>query len=158
MSAPPRKKSARAGDLAAGRQFAGVAQPPRGLQQLARIEIEHRLGVGLIAGARIVAAQHQQIAHAGRRRAQQIALQRDAVAVAAGELKDRLDALLDQHRRRRHRAKMRPRAGAVGDVDGIGEAFQRQRLGEQFVAVGGDRRRHFRGDDEALGAQLVLQG
>ena len=123
----------------------------------ARIEIEHRLGIGLIAGARIVAAQHQQIAHADRRRAQQVALQRDAVAVAAGELEDRLDPCSTSSRRRGHRAEMRPRAGAVGDVDGVGQALERQRLGEQFVAVGGHRRRHFRGEHKAPGAQIVLE-
>ena len=39
-----------AADLAAARQFAGIAQAARGLQKLARVEIEHRLGVGLVAG------------------------------------------------------------------------------------------------------------
>ena len=69
------RKSARPVTLRPRRQFAGVAQPPRGLEQRARIEIEYRLGVRLVAGARIVTAQHQQIAHARGRRAQQIALQ-----------------------------------------------------------------------------------
>ena len=157
LSAPPRKKLGAAGDLAAGRQFAAVAQAPRGLEQRARVEIEHRLGVGLIAGARVVAAQHQQIAHAAGSRAQQIALQGDAVAVAAGELQHRLDAVLDQQRGRRHRAEMRARAGAVGDVDRVGEALERGRLGEKSAALGADRRRDFRGDHKAPGRQLLLQ-
>jgi hypothetical protein len=58
LSAPPRKKIGAAGNFAARRQFAGIAQPARGFQQRARIEIEHRLGVGLVAGRGIVAAQH----------------------------------------------------------------------------------------------------
>ena len=41
---------------------------------------------------------------------------------------------LDQHGGRRHRAEMRPRAGAVGDVDGVGQALERRRLGQQFAA------------------------
>ena len=127
-------------------------------QDLARIEIEHGLGVGLVAGAGIVAAQRQQIVHAGGGGAEQIALQGDAVAVAAGELQHRLDAGLDQHRRRRQRAQMRPRAGAVGDVDRVGQTFQRQRLGEKLLARGGHRRRDFRGDHKALGRKLFLQG
>ena len=151
MSAPPRKKRRRAADLAAGRQFGRVAQEARGLQQLARIEIEHRLGVGLVAGRRIVAAQHQQIAHAGGGRGHQVALQGDAVAVAAGELKDRLDALGRQHGGGGDGGKMRAGAGAVGDVDRVGEAFERQRLGEQVGAVEGYRRRHFGGEHEAAG-------
>ena len=58
-----------------------------------------------------------------RRGAHQFALQADAVAVAAGELEDRLDAFLQQNARRGHRAEMRPRARPVSDVHRIGEAL-----------------------------------
>ena len=44
------KEIGTAGNLAPRRQFAAVAQSPRGFQQLTRIEIEHRLGIGLVAG------------------------------------------------------------------------------------------------------------
>ena len=54
-------------------------------------------------------------------------------------------------------AEMRPRTGAVGDVDRIGKALQWQRLCQEFGTVGGHRRSHFRGDYKSLGAQLVLQ-
>ena len=114
-------------------QLAAVADADRGRDQRAGIEIEHRLGVGLVAGGRIVAAQHQEIADAERGGAEQVALQRQAVAVAAGQLEHRLDAVLPQDRRRGERAQMRTRAGAVGDIDGIGQALERQRLGEQLV-------------------------
>src|SRR5664280_1177611 len=39
-----------AGNFAPRGQFAGVAPPARGFQQRTRIEIEHRLGIGLVAG------------------------------------------------------------------------------------------------------------
>ena len=94
MSAAPMKKSALPVTLRPDGNSPRSRIADRGLDQRARIEIEHRLGVGLVARARIVAAQHQQIADAERRRAEQIALQREPVAVAAGELQHRLDAAL----------------------------------------------------------------
>ena len=92
MSAAPRKNAGRAGHRGAVGQPPLVADHPRGLGERARIEIEHRLGLRLVAGVRVVAAQQQEIADAHRGGAHEIALERDAVAVAAGELKDRLNA------------------------------------------------------------------
>jgi len=80
---------------------------------------------------------------------------RDPVAVAAGELQDRLDAGGDQHGGGDRRAHMGARAGPVGEVHGVGDAPQRQRLAHQIVAVAGDRRSDLRGHDEASGAQQV---
>ena len=125
MSAAPIISGGRLPTLAARQDLAAVAQPGRERDQVARLQIEHRLCIRLIALGRIVAAQHQKVAHAERHRAQKVALQRDAIAIAAGELQDRLDALLDHDRGRRERAHMRVRTGAVGDVDRVGEAFQR---------------------------------
>ena len=119
--------------------------------------IEHGLRVRLVAGAGVVAADHQQVADAGGGGADKIALQSDAVAVAAGDLQDRLQPGLDQQRRRRQRRQMRPGAGAVGDVDGVGQALERGGLGQQLVAVGGNRRRHLGGDDKTPLTQLFLQ-
>ena len=63
-----------------------------GREQRVGIQVEDRLGIGLIAGARIVAPQRQHVAHALCGGADQQTLQRDAIAVAAGELQHRLDA------------------------------------------------------------------
>ncbi len=117
------EKIGASGDLATGRQFAGVAKPPRGIEQRTRIEIKHRHGIRLVTGARIVTAQHQQIAHARGCRAQQVALQRDTIAITAGELKNRFDALLHEHGGGSNGAEMGPCAGTVGDIDGIGKAL-----------------------------------
>ncbi len=146
-----------AGDLAAREQFAAVADRDRGFDQRAGIEIEHRFGIRLIARARVVAAQHQQVADAERRRAEQVALQGEPVAVAASELQHRLDAGLMQDRGRRHGAEMGARARPIRDVHGVGEAFQRQRLGEQLVAIARDGRRDLGGDDEAAGGDRFFQ-
>ena len=53
---------------------------------------------------------------------------------------------------------VRSRAGAVGDVDGIGQALQRRGLGHQVGGVAGNRRRDLGGDDEAVGGELFFQG
>ena len=111
-----------AADLRAGRQFPGRGCRPRS-RSAGR---ESRSNTGLASGwspcVRIVATQHQQVAHAERGGAQQVALQREPVAVAAGELEDRLDPVHQQDRRGGQRAHVRARAGAVGDVHGVGQA------------------------------------
>ena len=131
----------------------------RGLESARAVS---RSNTGLASGwsplLGIVAAQQQQIAHAERRRAHQIALQRDAVAVAAGELQDRLDAVArpgsppPSPRRDAARApapsvtltaSARPLSGAA--------------LASRSSRVARHRRRDLRGDDEAAGGELVLQ-
>ena len=62
-----------------------------------------------------------------------LALQRDAVLVAAGDLQDRLDARADEQGGGRKRAHMGAGAGAVGDIDRVGEALERRRLAQQIV-------------------------
>ena len=158
LSAPPRKKSARPPILLPRRQLALVAQPARGFQQLPRIEIEHRLGVGLIAGRRIVAAQDQQIAHAGRGGGEQLALQRDAVAVTAGELQDRLDALppptslppSTEPRCGRAPAPSVMLTASAKPLSGIA-------LASRSLRSARNRRRDFGGDDETAGGEFVFQ-
>ena len=113
-----------AAHLPPGGQRALVAQPPRGLDQRLRVDVEHRLGVGLVAGLRVVAGEKEEVADAERRRAHHLALQRDAVLVAAGDLQDRLDAGAEEKARCGQRAHMRARAGAVGDIDRVGQALE----------------------------------
>ena len=134
LSAPPRKKSARpptlrpVGSSPVSRRRRAVSSSWRG----------SRSNTGLASGWSPADGSSprsiSRLRTPQRGGADQIALQRDAVAVAAGELQDRLDAGLDQHRRGGDRAEMRARAGAVGDVDGVGQALERQRLGEQIAA------------------------
>ena len=51
------------------------------------------------------------------------------------------------------RAHMGAGAGAVGDVDRVGEAPERGRLAQQVLRVAGDRRRDLRGHDKTAGPQ-----
>ena len=90
-SATPTKKAARPADLSAMRQLAVIAHRNRGRRQTRGIQIEHRLGLGLIALARVVSLQHQKVGDAERGGAEQLALQGDAISIAARELQDGLD-------------------------------------------------------------------
>ena len=149
------KNSARPPTLRPCGSSAAVAQRPRQLGERDRVEVEHRLGFGLVAGLGIVAGENQQIAHAGGRRPHQLALERDPIAVAASELQDRLDPGRGQHGGGNRRAHMGARAGPVGEVDGVRQPPQRQRLAHQVGAVEGDRRSDFGSDHEASGPQQL---
>ena len=151
------KNSARPAHFAAGGQRALVAQPPRRLDQGPRIDVEHRLGVGLVAGLRVVAGEQEEVADAERGGAHHLALQGQPVLVAAGDLQDRLDAGAEQERRRGQRRHMGTRAGAVGHVDRVGYASQQCRFCEQLLRVARHRRRQFRGHDELALVEALLQ-
>ena len=61
---------------------------PDRLQERDAVEVEDRSGPGLVAGLHPVAGQAQHVGHAHRRGAQHVALDRDAVPVAARDLQD----------------------------------------------------------------------
>ena len=138
-------------------QDAVVAHPPDQAYDVLGIEVVHRLGVGLIAGGGVVAVQNQNVAHALRGGAQQVADQRDAVAIAAGNLEHGIDAVARQNGGRRETAERRAGAGRVGHVDRIDPAFERRGLGRQGAGVGGQRRRDLGRDRERAGGQAALQ-
>src|SRR5262245_24974293 len=52
---------------------------------------------------------------------------------------------------------MRARTGAVGDIDRVREALERQRLVEEVLWIARHRWRDFRGDDEPARLELVLE-
>ncbi len=122
-------------------------------ESVVEFDVEHRLGVGLVAGLRVVAGQDQQVVHPGRRRAHQIGLQRNAIAVAAGELQDRLDAVLHHERRCNGGGQVRAGARPVGDVDRVRQALERQRLRQHVLRVERNGRRDLGGDHELARAQ-----
>ena len=114
-------------ELAAGGEGRALDHVAGDAQQRDRVEVEHGLGLRLVALADIVAGQAQHVAHAERRHAEQVALHGDAVAVAAGHLADRRQPVHGQHRGRRRARHVAIAAGAVGDVDGIGEILEAAR-------------------------------
>jgi hypothetical protein len=127
------------------------------VHQRTTVQVVHRLGFRLVARRRVVAGEHQHIVDAERRGAEQVALQREPVAVAAGHLEDRLDAALHEEVRRREAGQVNLGARAVGDVDRGDQPFQRHGAAQEFRGVGGHRRRDLRGDDELAAAQPRLQ-
>ena len=64
-----------------------------------RVDVEHRRRVGIRPHLRRIAGDEEQVAQADGRRAQQVAEHAEQVAIAAGVVRDRLDAdlLLDEH-------------------------------------------------------------
>src|SRR5262249_15853451 len=144
-------------DLAPGGKLALVAQLARHGRQRGRIDVEHRLGLRLVAGLRVVTGEAQEVVHATGGGAHEIGLQRNAVAIAAGELEDGRDTRAREQGRRDRGGEVRAGAGAVGDVDGVRQAGKRLRLAQQVVRVARDRRRDLGGDDELPRAQQRFQ-
>ena len=92
-------------------------------------------------------------------RAQQLRLQRHQVAVARGEVDQRLDAdpLLAQ-RREGDAAHAHPRHRAVADVDAVdARRFQQRRALQHLVRVDAARRIDLDADDELARANLARQ-
>jgi len=135
-----------------------VADRTRRLGECSRVKIEHRLGVRLIAGGWIIAAQQEEVSHPECGGAHQLALERDAITVAAGQLQNRLDPGGDEQRRRGRCAHVGVGAGAVSDIDGVRKSAQRQRPGSEVVGIAGHRRHHLGGHDEAAGREALHQG
>ena len=96
MSAAPMKKAALPSTLRpVGRVPSSRSRRAVSIK-VREIDVEDRLGLGLVAGLGIVAGEDQEVLDAERGGAHQFALQRDAVLVAAGELEHRLDAGIEQ--------------------------------------------------------------
>src|SRR5216683_778662 len=85
---PPRRRV----QLPAGQQPAFITHRPSRPHELNAVDIEHWLGFGVVAESRVIAGHQQYVGDPQGGRRQQVGLKRDAVAVAAGELHDRLDA------------------------------------------------------------------
>ena len=83
------KDARRRRQLAPREKLRFVAHAPDDRQQRDRIEIEDRLGFGMVAALHAVAGQAQNVADAERRGAQHGALDGDAIVVAAGNLHHR---------------------------------------------------------------------
>ena len=144
-------------DLAAALKVVVVAQGAGDVEQRHAVQIEHRLRLRMIARLHPVAGQAQHVADAHGGAAQDVALNRDAVLVAAGDLHDGRVADARQqgaHRETRHVAV---RAAAVGGIDRIDIAVENPRPLVHFLRVGGIRRRQLGGDREAARAQHALE-
>ena len=111
----------------------------------------------MIARLHAVAGQAQHVAHAHRRAAENVALNRDAVLVAAGDLHDRRVADARQQRADGDARHVAVRAAAVGGVDGVDIAVEHSCALVHILRIGRVRRRELGGDREAAGAQHALE-
>jgi hypothetical protein len=101
-----------------------VAQPHGHVDELHRIQIKNRLGFLVVAQLYVVAGEQQHIVDAQGISGQQIALQGDAVAVPAGQLINRLDALLLQGDTGGQRSQAHHGRLVVGHIDGVDPTLQ----------------------------------
>ena len=111
----------------------------------------------MIAGLRIVAAHEHEVLDAERGRTEQVGLQRDAVAVASGDLDDRIEAGLAHDHRSRQRGHRDDRAVAVGDVDRVDGIAQRVRPAAHDGSRGGLWWIELGRDDELASTQKLAE-
>ena len=151
------KYARREADLAPALKMVLVAQRARDVEQRHAVEIEHRLCLRMIARLHAVAGQAQHVADAHRGAAQNVALDRDAILVAAGDLHDRRVADAGEQRAHREARHVAVGAAAVGGVDRIDVAVEHPRALVHILRIGGIRRRQLGGDREAARAQHALE-
>ena len=123
-----------------------------------RVEVADGRRQALVgADAQRIPAQGQDRPHAERPRSEQVGLERHDVAVAAGELEDRLDALVDQQHRAGHGGELDRGGLVVGHVDRVDRPGERAGARAHDVGVRVARRPELRGDDEATRRQRRSQ-
>ncbi len=92
-----------------------------------------------------------------QRRPDDVALEREPVAVAPRELHDGLDAVVVQRQRDGERGRVRVRARVVGDVDRVGPLAERLELAFHLGDAAAVDRRHLGRDGRTTGEQCVLE-
>ena len=122
-----------------------------------RVEIEHRQRLRMITGLNAVARQAQYVAHPHRGAAQDVALDRDAVLVAAGDLHDRRVADPREERADGDARHVAVGTAAVSGIDGIDITVEDTRAPVDLLGVRGVGWRHLRGHRELPRAQDALQ-
>ena len=143
--------------LAAAQEDAAVTHNSGRAQKVQGVKIEDATRLRLIARAHVVARQAEDVAHAQRGRAQQIALNGDPVAVAATHLQDRLITCPRHQRATCHTAHMAVRARPVRRIDGVAYVPQLGDIGVNILWVGRIRRVQLRGHCEMAGLQELQQ-
>lgn len=130
------------------RILAGI-EGPHELQQPHRFQFIHRPDPRLIPGPHRVTGEAEQVADAEGVGAEQVGLEGDAIAVAAGHLQHGLNAGLQQQAAHRQAAHPHHRPATVGDIDRLHQAPQRRRGLKGATGVTASGRSHFRRDGEA---------
>ncbi len=130
-----------------------VAHHPHHPRQVERIDVVDCLGMGMVAHDHVIPAERQHRVDAKRCRADQVRLQRQPVAVAAGELEHRLQSRLLDHNARRQTRHVDARGLVVGGVVGVRVAAQLRDLPLYHRRVRPNRRADLRGYREVSLAQ-----
>ncbi|MBA7654411.1 hypothetical protein ES703_62289 [subsurface metagenome] len=86
------------------------------LQESHGVEIKHGFGFRMVAHGDVVTCQGEGVFDSKRGGGKQVHLKSDTVAVAAGHLKNRLNAAVQQHPGHRHRANTHYSRLAISDV------------------------------------------
>ena len=152
-----KKHRGRAGELAAGEEFGVVAHDPDGFQERHAVEIEHRLGAGLVAGLHAVTGQAEHVLHTHGGRAENIALDGNAVLVTTGNLQDRGIAHAGEQGADADRGHVRVGARGIDRVDAIDPAVKDRGALVDVVRVGAVGRVELGGDGE-FAAALAAKG
>jgi len=142
--------------LVAAHELGLIAKLPRRTHELDRVQVVHPARLRVVAHALVVARQAEHVADPERVRPEQIALQRDAIPVAASHLDHRLEPLIERDVRRgdaRH-----PDHGrlVVRQVDGIDHTAKVGRLLADQVRVGALGRTHLAAHCEVPRPQDLL--
>ncbi len=120
-------------------------------------EIENRLRLRLVAALHAVAGEAEHVADAKRRRAEHVALDGDAVIVAAGDLHHRRIADAGEDRADRDARHVAMRARAVGGVDGVDPTLEIARPFLDLLDIGRIGRAELGGDGEFPAPEHPLQ-
>ena len=123
-----------------------------------RVEVEHALGLLVVAHHRMVAGEAEHVGDAQEGRRQQVGLQAQAVAVAAGGLEDGVAAPAHDLARDRQRAQAHDRALVVGDVEAVDLVLEQVDVVQHLLDVGALRRADLAGDDEVAAVAGVAVG
>ncbi len=110
------KHARRETDLAPALKAVLIAQITPDLEQRYAVQIEYRFRLRMIARLNSVAGQTEDVADSHRGAAQDVALNRDAILVAAGDLHDRRITDARQQRTDGETRHVAVRAAAVGRV------------------------------------------
>ena len=124
---------------------------------LRRVDVEHLFGALLVAKALMVAGKTGEIADAESRGAQDVALHRDPVPIAADHLHDRLDS--GPHEERRHGDAGHPHDGRliVRDIHRVHRAAEKLRLLVHDLDVRAGRGAELRRDGEMARFEHLFQ-
>ena len=147
----------RRGDLSAGKEARLVAHGAHGFQQRDRIEVEDRECARLVASLHAVAGQAEDVGDAHRGGAQHVALDGDAVAVAAGDLQHRRIAHAGQKRADADGRHVAVGARRIDGVDGVDPAVERRDAVVDVLRVGGVGRVQLGSNRELAAPQHALQ-